>query len=53
MHGDDLDARFRNTVAELSTYEPAMDGLLGRICDEYGKIIVGWSAIWDAALPQY
>jgi hypothetical protein len=27
-----------------------MDALLDRICDEYGMIIVGWSATWDVAL---
>jgi phosphoserine phosphatase len=50
LHGDYLDARFRNTTAELAGYEPAMDALLDRICDDYGMIIVGWSATWDAAL---
>jgi SIR2-like protein len=50
VHGDYLDARFRNTVAELGSYEPAMDRLLDRICDEYGMIVVGWSATWDSAL---
>jgi SIR2-like domain len=50
VHGDYLDARFRNTAAELAGYEPAMDALLDRVCDEYGMIIVGWSATWDVAL---
>lgn len=53
VHGDYLDARLRNTVAELGAYEPAMDQLLNRICDEYGMIIVGWSAAWDAALRHH
>jgi hypothetical protein len=52
VHGDYLDARFRNTPAELGAYEPATNALLDRICDEYGMIIVGWSATWDVALRE-
>jgi hypothetical protein len=49
-HGDYLDSRIRNTLAELEEYEPQLDRLLDRVLDEYGLIVCGWSAEWDAAL---
>ena len=50
VHGDYLDARIRNTQAELDQYPPAFDQLLNRIFDEFGLIVCGWSADWDGAL---
>lgn len=51
LHGDYLDVQaIRNTPAELAAYEPAMNGLLARILDEYGLITLGWSGEWDTAL---
>jgi hypothetical protein len=50
LHGDYLDVRIRNTSGELATYEPEMDELLDRVLDEFGLIVCGWSADWDAAL---
>lgn len=50
VHGDYLDARFRNTEEELKHYEPAIDRLLDQVFDEYGLIVCGWSADWDNAL---
>jgi len=50
VHGDYLDTRIRNTGDELAAYEPAIDGLLDRIFDEYGLVVCGWSATWDSAL---
>lgn len=50
VHGDYLDPRFRNTVDELNSYEPAIDRLLDQVFDEYGLIICGWSGDWDGAL---
>ena len=50
VHGDYLDARIRNTQAELDQYPPAFDQLLNRIFDEFGLIVCGWSAEWDGAL---
>ncbi|MGF6968135.1 hypothetical protein OKW43_005163 [Paraburkholderia sp. WC7.3g] len=50
VHGDYLDTRIRNTVAELSSYDPALDKLLDRIFDEFGLIVCGWSGEWDIAL---
>ena len=50
VHGDYLDARIRNTPAELDQYPPAFDQFLDRIFDEFGLIVCGWSAEWDGAL---
>jgi len=50
VHGDYRDTRLRNTAEELATYDPEMDKLLDRIMDEYGLVVCGWSASWDAAL---
>lgn len=50
VHGDYVDTRIKNTLGELSAYEPAMDHLLDRVFDEYGLIVCGWSAQWDPAL---
>ena len=50
VHGDYLDARIRNTDAELATYGPAIDGLLDQVFDNFGLLVVGWSGDWDLAL---
>ena len=50
LHGDYLDTRIRNTQRELEKYEDAYNRLLDRIFDEFGLIVCGWSAEWDAAL---
>jgi hypothetical protein len=50
IHGDYLDARIRNTPAELAAYDPPLDQLLDRVFDEYGLVVCGWSADWDPAL---
>ena len=50
VHGDYLDARIRNTQAELDQYPPEFDQFLDRIFDEFGLIVCGWSAEWDGAL---
>lgn len=50
LHGDYLDTRIRNTLGELSAYEPAFDTLLDRVLDEFGLIVCGWSGEWDVAL---
>jgi hypothetical protein len=53
LHGDYLDVEaMRNTPAELAAYPPAMQGLLARVVDEYGLIVLGWSAEWDTALVR-
>jgi hypothetical protein len=44
LHGDYLDVEaMLNTPAELATYDPAVRGLLARVLDEYGLIVLGWS----------
>ena len=50
LHGDYKDLGTRNTPAELSTYPAEWMDLLARVFDEYGLVISGWSAGWDAAL---
>lgn len=50
LHGDYLDTRIRNTLDELSAYEPAIDSLLDQVLDEFGLIVCGWSGEWDVAL---
>ena len=52
VHGDYLDARIRNTPAELDQHPPEFDQLLDRIFDEFGLIVCGWSAEWDGALRK-
>jgi hypothetical protein len=52
LHGDYLDTRIKNTLGELSNYEPALDGLLAQILDQYGLITCGWSGDWDVALKN-
>ncbi len=50
LHGDYLDVRIKNTPAELAEYDPRMNRLLDQVLDQFGLIVCGWSAQWDAAL---
>lgn len=50
IHGDYLDTRIRNTASELADYPDEFKILLDRVFDEYGLVVCGWSADWDAAL---
>lgn len=50
VNGDYLDERIRNTPEELAEYPEEIDRLLDRILDEFGLVVCGWSADWDAAL---
>lgn len=50
VHGDYLDTRIKNTLEELEKYDRRMNRLLDRVFDEFGVVICGWSAEWDAAL---
>jgi hypothetical protein len=50
VHGDYLDLRTRNTPVELQAYDDRLNELLDRVFDEFGLIVAGWSAEWDAAL---
>ena len=44
VHGDYLDARIKNTDAELEDYSPAMNTLLDQVFDNFGLLVVGWPA---------
>jgi SIR2-like domain len=50
VHGDYLDARIKNTDAELEAYSPATNALLDQVFDNFGLLVVGWSGEWDTAL---
>jgi hypothetical protein len=50
VNGDYLDARIKNTPAELAEYDSRIDALLDRVFDEYGLIVSGWSGEYDTAL---
>lgn len=50
INGDYLDTRIKNTPDELEKYDERISGLLGRVFDEYGLVISGWSGIYDTAL---
>ena len=52
IHGDYLDTRLRNTPEELAAYGPNMTKLLQRILEDYGLVVVGWSAQWDTRLRE-
>jgi len=50
IHGDYKDTRIKNTVSELTAYDPRMNALLDRVFSDYGLVVCGWSAEWDVAL---
>lgn len=50
LHGDYLDTELKNTPDEVAEYDAPMNTLLGQVLDEYGLVISGWSAQYDAAL---
>jgi hypothetical protein len=50
VHGDYLDARIKNTDAELEAYSRSMNALLDQVFDNFGLLVVGWSGEWDTAL---
>ena len=50
LHGDYLDSRILNTDEELARYAPGLNRFLDRVFDEFGLVVVGWSAEWDVAL---
>ena len=52
LHGDYKDIRSLNTTSELKEYPESIDRLLDQVFDEFGVIICGWSANWDAALRK-
>ena len=50
LHGDYLDTRIRNTPTELESYPEEFEKFLDHVLDEFGLIVCGWSADWDAGL---
>ncbi|GAA3312029.1 SIR2 family protein [Arthrobacter ramosus] len=51
LHGDYLaPEEMRNTESELDRYTPEADAFLDRIAQDYGLLIVGWSARYDPQL---
>lgn len=50
LHGDYMSLGLRNTPDELATYPEDFKSLLDRVVDEYGLVVVGWSAEYDTAL---
>jgi len=50
VNGDYLDTRIKNTPEELNEYDERFTILLGRIFDEYGLVVCGWSGTYDTAL---
>lgn len=52
LHGDYAGLQLRNTREELAEYPAAWTRLLARIFDEYGLLVVGWSADSDLALAE-
>ncbi|HVV77154.1 MAG TPA: SIR2 family protein [Mycobacteriales bacterium] len=52
LHGDYTEIGMRNTPDELGQYPRQLRQLLRRVLDEYGLIVVGWSADWDSALAR-
>jgi hypothetical protein len=49
-HGDYLDTRIRNTADEVAALDPGIAALLGSLFGDYGLLIAGWSADYDAGL---
>lgn len=52
INGDYLDTNIKNTAGELDEYDEETNKLIGRILDEYGLIVCGWSADWDKGLSK-
>lgn len=50
LHGDYLDTRIKNTPKELAAYDEKINAIIDRVFDEFGIVVCGWSAEWDAAL---
>lgn len=49
-NGDYRDEAILNTASELDQYPQSLASLLGRILDEFGLIVCGWSGEYDTAL---
>jgi len=52
LHGDYATSGLRNTPEELGTYPPELNAFLDRVFDEFGLVVIGWSAEYDGALAE-
>jgi hypothetical protein len=52
LHGDYESSEMRNTREELGEYPKPLRRLLDRVLDEYGLLVIGWSAEHDTALAD-
>lgn len=52
LHGEYQSPELLNTPGELAAYGDSADRLVRQIADEYGLVIVGWSAEWDTKLVE-
>jgi SIR2-like domain len=52
LHGDYASLGLRNTPEELAQYPSEWQVLLARVFDEYGLMVLGWSADYDVALAD-
>ncbi|MFA6072017.1 MAG: SIR2 family protein, partial [Janthinobacterium sp.] len=50
INGDYLDTKFLNIKSELEKYDERIEGILGRVFEDFGLVTCGWSAKWDTAL---
>lgn len=50
LHGDYTNPEMLNTPDELGTYPTHVVHQLDEVFDQYGLLVVGWSAQWDPAL---
>jgi len=52
LHGDYATPGMRNTPEELAVYPADLRALLDQVLNEFGLIVVGWSAAYDRALSD-
>jgi hypothetical protein len=52
LHGDYAHLPLRNTPEELDAYPRNWKRLLRDVFDQYGLIVIGWSATYDKALAE-
>jgi hypothetical protein len=52
LHGDYATSGLRNTPEELGAYPSEQNAFLERVFDEFGLVVVGWSAEYDGALAE-
>jgi hypothetical protein len=50
LHGDYTNPAMLNTPDELRAYPDIVNTRLDELFDQYGLLVVGWSAKWDSAL---